>query len=221
MFPAWTAAMSVHDYDPRHAFDAPGLGELYQDAFSEHPEAIAEVDRFLSRLPRDALILDAGCGGGVPFMRHMLDRGFHVCGFDSAPAQVALARRQMPEAQILLGDLRDPPPCAQRFDAMTAFFSLLMLKRREIGPALRKLGECLQPDAPILLAMAAGDEDDKPIVFVGRPMRMTAIPADDYAPLLHEAGYRLEALRPVNFKSKDGWEEPQLFVAARKLPTEG
>jgi hypothetical protein len=62
--------------------------EIYQrhaGAWSrDRGERLAEkawLDRFLALLPRDAAVLDLGCGSGIPIARHLIERG--IIAWDS------------------------------------------------------------------------------------------------------------------------------------------
>jgi len=63
------------------------------------------IERFLSRLPAAAIVLDLGCGGGDPVALHMVARGFHVTGIDSSPMLISLCRNRMPDQQWIAADI--------------------------------------------------------------------------------------------------------------------
>jgi SAM-dependent methyltransferase len=47
-------------------------------------------DRLLALLPVTGLVLDLGCGSGIPIARELSDQGPAVTGLDSTPEMVAL-----------------------------------------------------------------------------------------------------------------------------------
>ena len=50
----------------------------------------ASLDQFTALLPRDATILDIGCGSGEPIARYLVERSFAVEGVDASPTLVGL-----------------------------------------------------------------------------------------------------------------------------------
>jgi SAM-dependent methyltransferase len=67
-------------------------------------------------------LLDVGCGAGWA-LRLAADRGAHVSGLDAAPGLLEHARRRVPGATIVQGELQSLPFPDQAFDAVTGFNS--------------------------------------------------------------------------------------------------
>jgi SAM-dependent methyltransferase len=67
-------------------------------------------------------ILDIGCGAGLA-LRLAADRGADVAGLDAAPGLLEYARRRVPGATIIQGELQSLPFPDQTFDAVTGFNS--------------------------------------------------------------------------------------------------
>ena len=66
---------------------------------------LGEMEGVFTRwLPRDGLILDAGCGYGARVVALTM-RGWNVDGVDNAPEAVDLARQHRPAAAVQLGDV--------------------------------------------------------------------------------------------------------------------
>ena len=83
-----------------------------------------------AQLPAGARILDLGCASGVPVARRLAAR-FQVTGVDISERQVALARRNVPTASFVHGDMAAQEFEDARFDAVVAFFSIFHLPRDE------------------------------------------------------------------------------------------
>jgi SAM-dependent methyltransferase len=67
-------------------------------------------------------LLDVGCGAGGA-LRLAADRGSDVTGLDAAPGLLEHARRRVPGATIVQGDLESLPFADSAFDAVTGFNS--------------------------------------------------------------------------------------------------
>lgn len=66
--------------------------------------------------------LDIGCGAGRA-LRLAADRGADVTGLDAAPGLLEIARRRVPGATLIQGELQTLPFGADEFDAVSGFNS--------------------------------------------------------------------------------------------------
>src|SRR5436305_1637537 len=67
-------------------------------------------------------LLDVGCGAGWA-LRLAADRGADVTGLDAAPGLLEYARRRVPGATLVQGELQTLPFADRAFDAVTGFNS--------------------------------------------------------------------------------------------------
>lgn len=113
------------------AFDA--IGDRYDEAFPYKKGQLAAAEWLIRSLAGGARVLDLGCGTGLPTARQLVDAGFEVVGVDLSRRMVELAREYVPGATFQRLDIADLGPDGPhdpgRFDAVAAFFSLLMLPR--------------------------------------------------------------------------------------------
>src|SRR5262245_38080642 len=82
--------------------------------------------RLLDPLPAAARVLDVGCGCGEPVAAYLASRGFRVTGLDGSARMLEFARRAVPAATFLLGDMRVADPGGP-FDAVVAWDSVFHL----------------------------------------------------------------------------------------------
>jgi SAM-dependent methyltransferase len=69
-----------------------------------------------------ARLLDVGCGAGLA-LRFAADRGADVSGLDAAPGMLEYARRRVPGAELVEGEIQSLPFPDDAFDAVTGFNS--------------------------------------------------------------------------------------------------
>jgi ubiquinone/menaquinone biosynthesis C-methylase UbiE len=169
------------------AFDH--IGERYDEVFPHKEGQLGAAAWLIGRLPAGARVLDAGCGTGVPTTRQLTDAGAKVTGIDISPVMLELARRNVPEATFVEMDTIDITPALGEFDAVVAFFSLLMLPRAEIPQALARLREVLVPGGWLTLGMVEADIDDVPIPFIGTQVRVTGYIRDELREVVGGAGF--------------------------------
>jgi ubiquinone/menaquinone biosynthesis C-methylase UbiE len=93
------------------------------------------------------LVLDLGCGSGV-FLRAAADRGAQVAGLDAAEGLLEIARRRVPEAVLLAGDMQELPFADDTFDVVTAFSSLFFAD--DMTRALSEARRVCKPGGTVL-----------------------------------------------------------------------
>ena len=71
-------------------------------------------------LPGGAIVLDLGCGTGVPISQVLIERGFHVYGVDASPTMVAAFRVGFPTVQVECAAVEDSDFFGRTFDGVVA-----------------------------------------------------------------------------------------------------
>ncbi len=105
---------------------AEGYDEIAQrylawSAFAPSPERMQQLARLLDLLPPDAVVLELGCGAGVPVTQALAERS-RVTGVDISAEQIALAERYVPDATFLRADMTTLDFAAGSFDAVVSFY---------------------------------------------------------------------------------------------------
>lgn len=198
------------------AFDH--IGERYDEAFPHKDGQIAAARWLAERLAPGARVLDVGCGTGLPTARQLVASGAEVTGIDISPVMLSLARANVPEAEFCLLDAAEVGSSLGEFDAVVAFFSLLMLPRSEIPAALATLREVLHPGGWLMLGMVEADLDDVPIAFLGVSVHVTGYFEEQLRQVVHDAGFRIVGEQNQRYApvSADAQPEIQLFLTCRR-----
>jgi ubiquinone/menaquinone biosynthesis C-methylase UbiE len=189
------------------------IGEKYDALF---PEKAAQVEagRWLcERLRPLSRVLDAGCGTGLPTARTLVGAGHDVLGIDVSNAMLQAARRNVPGARFERMDMARIDLPERSLDAVTAFFSLLMLSRSVIAATLQSFARFLKPGGYLLVAMVEGDFDSLELPFAGVTGRFSAYPQAAFASLLDATGFEVLQCEGVTYRpaSPDLHPERQLF----------
>jgi len=197
-------------------FDA--IGARYDEAFPDKEGQLDCIERLLAGLAPGARVLDAGAGTGLPTARRLVDGGCTVTCVDFSAAMLDLARVNVPEATFVLGDFLDVPDAPARYEAVTAFFSLLMLPRAQIDEALRLFHRVLTPEGRLAVAMVEADVDDMPIPFLGDWMRVTGYLRGPWLTVLEQAGFAVEWEVALTYVPEQAaTPEVQLYALCRRL----
>lgn len=99
----------------------------------------AWLDRFAALIPAGDTVLDLGCGFGKPMAAYLMAQGFNVCGVDSSPTMISLCRKDFPEREWMVADMRTLA-LERRFAGILAwdsFFHLSFDDQRLMFPIFR------------------------------------------------------------------------------------
>jgi len=194
------------------AFDA--IGERYDDVFPHKSGQIIATQWMIDRLAAGARVLDLGCGTGVPTAGMFAESGLEVVGIDVSTEMLALARRNVPTGRFVAMDAMELDDTLGRFDAACAFFSLLMLPRKDIPKVLRRIRSVLEPGGLVAIGMVEGDLDYAPLSFLGQEMSVTAYPRADLEAALRADGLHVLEVDVEEFEpaSAEVPAERQIFL---------
>uniref|UniRef100_A0A7C3V3Y7 Class I SAM-dependent methyltransferase n=1 Tax=Desulfobacca acetoxidans TaxID=60893 RepID=A0A7C3V3Y7_9BACT len=111
-------------------------------------------------LPPDRRIpvLDLGCGAGQ-FLYLLDSLGYtEITGVDLSPARVAQARRAVPRARVIEGDLRQVLAAnPAQFGLITGFDIIEHFPKAEVLPLLKQIAQALRPGGRVILQCPNGD----------------------------------------------------------------
>jgi hypothetical protein len=127
-----------------------------------------------------------------------------------------LARQQAPGGEYLHHDLREIGDFGE-FDAVVAFFALLMLPRKDIPPLLENIRGHLRGPKLLMISMVHGDFDFFPVNFLGAPTSVSAYPPDKLRDVVTDAGYEVLELKEVEAEAEPGRIEVQVYLRAKAI----
>ncbi|MGX6606502.1 class I SAM-dependent methyltransferase [Micromonosporaceae bacterium Da 78-11] len=191
------------------------LAEKYQGEHSSNPFQAALVERISGLLPAGASVLDLGCGTGVPTATILTASDHRVVGVDVSEGMLALAREQVPAAEFVHADFTDLAADFGSFQAVTAFFSLLMLNKADIAATVAKVTGWLKPGGYFGVGMVNFDGDSLPFDFMGVPVTVSGYLEPDLAALLEAHGLTVLSIETVTFTPTEGPQESQIFALAQ------
>lgn len=150
---SWAAVGSLRDMDPkrvvREGYNE--LSHLYRGDSKDDGNYPRWVEALDKRLPRNATVLDLGCGNGIPVSQLLVAAGHQVTGVDLSDVQIARARTLVPGATFLRQDATTLELPDDSLDAVVSFFALIHVPLDEQPPLIANLARWLKRGG-ILLA---------------------------------------------------------------------
>lgn len=132
-------------------------------------EDVLPIHHLFDRLPRNAIVLDAGCGSGFPITK-FLDQFFHVTGIDFSLNQLQLAKQNVPRVDFVCAEIANLPFRGDNFDAVCSYYAIIHIPRNEHERVVASFLDILRPGGLALLCMGAGDLPIDTSGYHGAPM---------------------------------------------------
>jgi len=192
MIDTWESWSARVEDDPRHAW-ATLLADL---------------------LPAGARVLELGCGGGTRETAFLASR-FELTGIDLSLRQLERARRRIPGATFVHGDLTSLAQEPGTFDAVVSFYVFNHVPRELLAPLLGRIHGWLRTPGWLLAAFGTVDEESWTGDFLGAPTFFSSFPPDVNSALVQEAGFAIERDEVVSITEPEGPVAFQWILAAR------
>lgn len=116
-----------------------------------------ELKEFAAMLPKNARVLDVGCGAGVPVAKFLVESGFDVTGIDFSENMLRLAEKNVQKARFIKGDMTELDFEDNSFDGLTAFYSVIHVPREKHFSLFQSFHRILKPEG-IMLVCVGPDE---------------------------------------------------------------
>jgi len=160
------------------------------------------------RLTDGAVVLDIGCGGGVPVSRDLARRAA-VTGVDISGEMIALARHNVPAGTFIHGDIMALDFLPAHFDAVVGFYAIFHLPREEHEVLFRRIHRWLKPGGYLLATLSAQNEpayteDD----FFDVTMYWSNFGLNEYRTMLQNFGFKLLEVSAVGHGYSDETHAP-------------
>lgn len=169
------------------------------------------LDRLIELLPKGSVILDLGCGAGIPIDSYLISHGYKVKGLDISEKQIELAKQNVPSAEYELKDMSLLKEKEYSVDAIVSFYAIFHIPRETHRELLRKLHSFLKKDGLLLITMGSSNWVGKENDFFGGEMSWSHYDASTNLDLIKQAGFQ------IVFEEIDkSANERHLVVLARK-----
>lgn len=172
-----------------------------------------EIEEFLSLVPDNGTVLDVGCGGGVPVLKMVIERGFSATGIDFSKGMLEIAEKNVPEAELVHGDVTKKDFPNESFDGIISTYAIIHI-HRSLHPALySKVYRWLKPGGVLLISTASDETamDYAAEDYFGEKMVWSHPGANDVLQIMRDVGFKIVFHRTVT-----SGDETHLWILAKK-----
>jgi len=157
------------------------------------------LDLFLSHVGEPSLgqqkhILDSGCGPGLS-LAYFCKKGYAAYGFDLSEGQLALARKNAPDAKLYKLDMRDfSKNVSFQFDGILSMASLLHIPKEQCPLVLSEFNKTLKDDGTLAIALRGGSGEsyeEETYTHSGHARFFAYYTISELRELLNKQGFRV------------------------------
>lgn len=123
------------------------------------------IHLLLKYLPKRSMILDLGCGAGVPVDDLLLKSGHEVIGIDISNEQIKLARQYCKGGEYLEGDISNLKMNEYKVDAIVSFYTIFHIERSKHSGIFKTLGSYLHKDGLLLVTMGDREFEGRHLLY--------------------------------------------------------
>ncbi|UCD96688.1 MAG: class I SAM-dependent methyltransferase [Candidatus Bathyarchaeota archaeon] len=148
------------------------------------------LTEFFHYLPKCARILDAGCGAGVPCADLAMQAGFEVVGVDFSSSMLKMARKNVPEADLIKEDMTKLGFPDNSFDGLIALYSIIHVPREMHASLYQQFHEILKPEGMMLMCIGS-DEWEGTDAYFGTQMFWSEPSLENTLKMVKNAGFQI------------------------------
>lgn len=118
-------------------------------------ELLPELEKFVSLIDENGIILDLGCGPGH-HSRVFLESGFNVKGVDLSTEMIAIAKKEVVDGDFEVMDIQHLKFKSDSFDGIWASASLLHIPKNNLKIVLKNLYIILAKEGILYISLKKG-----------------------------------------------------------------
>lgn len=150
------------------------IGGKTPSPYIKHKRYLEIFNQFCSKLPKNAHVLDFGCGPGLPFTKELVKMGFEVTAIDISDRMIKLAKINVPEARYIRISMTDVD-FENEFDGIFSGYTMLCLDPDNFKIAAKKAVKSLKRCGFFFLALnepapEGHEEKENYTVIMGQKM---------------------------------------------------
>jgi len=138
-----------------------GYDKIAHQYMQERTEPIEkEIQEFIDILPEKAKVLDIGCGGGIPVLKAMLENGFIATGIDFSKSMLKIAKKNVPKAELIYGDVTKTDFEPNQFDGIISTYAIIHIHKSLHPIVYARIYNWLKPGGLMLMGASWSESED-------------------------------------------------------------
>ena len=189
----------------------------YAEQYFDDMVDVPCIEKFLTRLPKQAKILDVGSGPGQ-FAKHMIETGFEVIGVDFSKEMVTIAKEKVPTGNFLHMDMRHLDFPDNSFDGVFSAYSLIHIPSEEIQATLQGFYRVLKVGGYVEIAVQKGDADkiiNEPFMPTEK-MFFNFFTEERISKFLEDAGFQIVSQEIMAIDDAETMSDKVIYTIAKK-----
>jgi ubiquinone/menaquinone biosynthesis C-methylase UbiE len=192
------------------------LAEYWGKEIAKPDWGLDELNDFVTLVKKSGgkKILDLGCGSGIQ-SKQLLQAGLEVIGLDLSPEMIRQAKKRIPKAKFIVGDITKMDFPKESFDGVFAQASLLHIPKKLVPKVLGSIHKILRINGIFYLALKEGvGEKEVGEERLGRIIKrfFSFFTKEEIEDFLIDAKFKVLNVRRYTSKSSTIW----LYVFVRK-----
>ena len=171
-----------------------------------------ELNNFISLLPKNAKILDVGCGSGKD-VQYFMDYGFQAVGIDASENMIKEAKKKVADGDFKIMNLLSLDFPKESFDAAWVLDTVSFIDKVDMPKFLSSIYDVLKSNAVIFISARQGvGETEVEYEKLGNSkINIAFFYQEEMEELLGKNGFEI-----LNLFTQDGEEFTWINVYARK-----
>lgn len=169
------------------------------------------VQRLIKLLPKNATVLDLGCGAGMGVDDILLKAGHYVVGIDNSVEQIKLARKYCFRGEYQIQDILDLEKNDYHLDAVVSIYTWFHLPRERQLERLKVVASYLPVGGLLLITMGDREFEGEHTMYGGR-VWVSQYSTEKNRKIVEQAGFK------IIFEEIDssGGERHQWLLASKR-----
>lgn len=136
------------------------IGGKATSPYIEHEKYLQLFNLFCQKLPKNASVLDLGCGPGLPVTKELVNRGFNVTAVDISDTMIDLAKKNVSNAKYVRISMTEID-FNEEFDGVISSYAMLCLDPENFRKTAEKISRSLKKVGFFFLALNEPSPDHK------------------------------------------------------------
>jgi SAM-dependent methyltransferase len=148
------------------------------------------LGQVLTRLRPGSTVLELGCGPGTDAAQ--LSAGRRYVGVDLSEVQLRIARRRVPDATLVVGDITSIAFRPASFDGVVGFYVFNHVPQVEVDPTFARIFEWLRPGGWLMTSLLSAEAEDRVEEWLNVQMFFAGVRPHSYERSLRRTGFKIE-----------------------------